>query len=69
MSAQELHANAELISDSERCEMFLRPSTQLIRIRLVATLQAGFQGLMRKQEEQMNSQQEHAEKYGIPIDA
>ncbi|KAJ7836653.1 hypothetical protein B0H14DRAFT_3704700 [Mycena olivaceomarginata] len=54
MSAQELHANAELISDNER---------------LVATLQAGFQGLMRKQEEQMNSQQEHAEKLQKAIEA
>ncbi|KAJ7844081.1 hypothetical protein B0H14DRAFT_3455724 [Mycena olivaceomarginata] len=54
MSAQELHANAELMSDSER---------------LVATLQAGFQDLMRKQEEQMKSQQEHTEKLQKAIEA
>ncbi|KAJ6484862.1 hypothetical protein C8R45DRAFT_1099013 [Mycena sanguinolenta] len=54
MSAQELHANAEFMSDSER---------------LVTTLQAGFQGLLRKQEEQMKSQQEHAEKLQKCIEA
>ncbi|KAF7336328.1 hypothetical protein MVEN_02181200 [Mycena venus] len=54
MSAQELHANAKLMSDSER---------------LLATLQAGFQGLMRKQEDQMRSQKEHAEKLQKAIEA